>query len=853
MNYLALHFDTDFLVGTICADEGNLSFPIKNGNDECLWLYFYNDPYSGNISFGKENQKHCNQCTTNYIGNFIELIENENNTFQLGEYEYPIIEILRLSKLLEKLKNNFSTQTYESYENIPTLLTFSLSINELAKKTIVDYLKKQGFDIISYTIPIAELACKYAIENNNIDLTNGSIVIFVEATNTNLHFANLIFTVDYFLTNGQTETKKGLGIDPRKRALLKHIVNKIGTMGILSEDEKEKEYKLMEPKTVDWLNALDMQTNDAPFEVIEALSKMPNHKKRVLVYKSKISEYTQSDIKIIVDTYKEYINNNISQDVSAIVLLGTLFQNEIIRNKFQSLIPKDKLLVYSNKDIHNILSVYPKIDFNRYISEQGRIEAKAVADKLKKEEELAKEAAKTKAEKDAKDKAVADAKKESEKQKARELYEQAIALDKGESLDAALIKIKDAISLDTERIEYNIFRDSLNTKIRERNEKTEKYSSWYKDAESYEQTGELDLALKAYKNAQQIFDSSELRKKIVKIETSIEKQATATKVNSLITLAIALANKGKFEEAIANVQKVLEVDPTNNNAKDTLNDILALNSNIEAEKQYKLIIAEADKYFKEASYDEAIEEYYKAYSLKPGDKYCDKQINKIKKIFEEKGNKEKSDNILANGDNLFLDKKWSEAKSQYQLALNVCPQNNVIQNKIDQCDEKIQEEEHIFNGLKSDAVFASKADNFEEAISLYEKALKMKPDDQEIKSRIEKIKSDLKSGKNKKIIPEQPKTSGDFLGAKNTPKSSDITNDKNFLRNKEKTENRNAANNDNFLGNKRENKIATTSNDNFLGNKSVKNSTITKEQDNFISKSPKKEIVDDNFLKKKNA
>lgn len=679
-NYLALHFDTDFLVGTICADEGNLSFPIINGNDECLWLYFYNDPYSGNISFGKENQKHCNQCTTNYIGNFIELIENENNTFQLGEYEYPIIEILRLSKLLEKLKNNFSTQTYESYENIPTLLTFSLSINELAKKTIVDYLKKQGFNIISYTIPIAELACKYAIVNNNIGFTNGNIVIFVEATNTNLHFANLIFTVDYFLSNGQNETKKGLGIDPRKRALLKHIVNKIGTMGILSEDEKEKEYKLMEPKTVDWLNALDMQTNDAPFEVIEALSKMPNHKKRVLVYKSKISEYTQSDIKIIIDTYKEYINNNISQDVSAIVLLGTLFQNEIIRNKFQSLIPKDKLLVYSNKDIHDILSVYPKIDFNRYISEQGRIEAKAVADKLKKEEELAKEAAKTKAEKDAKDKAVADAKKESEKQKASELYEQAIALDKGESLDAALIKIKDAISLDTERIEYNIFQDSLNTKIRERNEKTEKYSSWYKDAETYEQTGELDLALKAYKNAQQIFDSADLRKKIVKLDSYIEKLAIETKANNFIEIAIKLADKEKFEEAISNINKALEIDPKSKSAKETLekiyviqknidivnklynnaeslynngnlaearivlNQLLEIDSNhkeaklklnaidknlLENEKQYNTLIKEANRYLNELRFESATSTYNEALKIRPNDEYCLAQLNVV--------------------------------------------------------------------------------------------------------------------------------------------------------------------------------------------------------------------------------
>jgi tetratricopeptide (TPR) repeat protein len=743
-NYLAIHIDTDFLVGTICADEENLSYPIRNGDDECFWLYFYNDPFSGNISFGKDNQKHCNQGETNYIGNFIELIESKNNTFQIGEYEYPVIELLRHSKIIEKLQSDFSTQTYESQDKIPTLLTFSLSINDLAKKTIVDYLKKQSFDIISYTIPLTELVCKYAIMNNNINFKNGDVVTFLEATNTNLHLTKLVFTTDYFLSDGTPEPKQGLGIDPRRRALLKHIVNKIGTMGVLSETQKEIEYKLMEPKTVDWLNALDMQTNDAPFPIVEALSKMPNQKKRVLVYKSKISEFTQSDIKLIVDTYKDYVNRIISQEVSAIVLLGNLFQNEIIKNKFQSLIPNDRLLVYTNRDIQNILSIYPKIDFNRYISEQGRIETRAEADRQRKAEEIAKEAAKAKANKDAADKAAAEAKKEKDKQEAQRLYEQAVKLDKDESLDDALVKIKDAILRDPERTEYPRFRDALNAKIKDRNDKTDEYQAWYKDAEAYEQSNDLENALKAYQYAQKLFDSAELRKKIVETERKIEKQTKETKINNFISIAIILADKGKFEDAISNINKALEIDPANKATKEALNQIYTLQHNEETKKQYKEIVNKADKFFKEQNFDNAIEQYNEALLLKTGDKHCTDQIAKSKELILQKQNREKADRIIGEANKFFQEELWEDAKAKYEQALLICPNDKNVQSKIKDCSDKIKAIEDSYKGLLFEATVAEKKKKLQEALSLLEQAKKIKPEDAELIERIKKIQNKMK-------------------------------------------------------------------------------------------------------------
>jgi tetratricopeptide (TPR) repeat protein len=689
-NYLALHIDFDFLAGTVCADENNLSYPIKNGNDDFLWLYFYNDPYSNIVSFGKENQKHCSEGKTNYYGNFIELIESDNNTFSIGEYEYPIIELLRYSKIIDKLKNEFSTRTLESQDNIPTLLTFSLSIGELAKQKLVDYLKRQGFNIVSYTIPLAELSCYYALKNSNVNYANGNSVTFLEASNSNLHLLKLMFTADYFILDGKPETKQGLGIDPRKRALLKFVINKIGTMGILTEQEKETEYKIMEPKTDEWLNRLDMQTGNAPVDINESLSKMPNAKRRVLIYKDRIAEFTNSDIKLILDTYHDYVKRNISQDVSAIILLGNCFQNDIIKSKFQNLIPQDRLYVFANKDIQNILSVYPKIDFKRYIDQEARIKALAQAEEQKKAEQRALED-KIRKEQEAEEKRFAEEKKAEENRKeAQKRYRRAMESDKENKLQDALANIENAISLDHENVEYKHLADTLKKKIKDLSDKTEKYKSWLKDAESYEQSGDLNNALKAYKYAQDVFDSSELRKKIVETETKIEQQTNETKINGFISIAVALSEKGKWEDAINNINKALEIDPANKTAKETLHNIYT------------------------------------------------QQHHREEDLIRQKEMREKAEKIVAEADSLFANENWETAKSKYEEAEKLFPNDETLQSKIKQCVEKIKAKKDEFDEFVFNANIAEKKGNLSEALNLLEQALKIKYDD-EIKSKIKKL------------------------------------------------------------------------------------------------------------------
>ena len=82
MSYLLLHIDTEFIVGAVSADNGN-SYPVTNGNDDLLWLYFFNNPHQNRISFGKDNKTHYNSNEVNYYGRFFEMVENEQETFTI--------------------------------------------------------------------------------------------------------------------------------------------------------------------------------------------------------------------------------------------------------------------------------------------------------------------------------------------------------------------------------------------------------------------------------------------------------------------------------------------------------------------------------------------------------------------------------------------------------------------------------------------------------------------------------------------------------------------------------------------------------------------------------------------------
>jgi tetratricopeptide (TPR) repeat protein len=575
MNYLVLHIDVEFIVGAVCTDNGN-SYPITGGNDDLLWLYFFNNPHQNRISFGKDNKTHFNHKEINYYGRLFDLIENEHETFTIRGIRKKSIELLEYSDLLKTLKEKYKSVTHEDITQIPTLIVFSLSISELAKQKTVEYLKSQGFQIDSYTIPLSELVCYYPFSKKEFIPADGNVALLLAATNTSLHLMKLLFSNNYFMIDGEIKTCKGKGIDPRKRALVKFVVNEINkSVGALStQDEIEEECAIKEQRAEEWLKRIDAQTHDRPLPINDSLSIMPSSTRQILVRKDNIESDTGHYIQELMDIFDAYKSDNVSGNVSAIFLLGDCFQNSLVKMRFEKIIHNEKLFVYANKDIQQILSVYPKIDFKRYIDQEARIKALAEVEELKQAEQRVLEDRKRK-EAEAEVKRRAEAQKaEQNRKEAQKLFERAVELEKKGKLDDARMNVENAVLLDSNNAEYTRFLSVLKDALSEHKIKTEQYKSLLNKAENHIGNKDLESALNVYELAKEIFDSAEIRNTILEIKEKIKnRKQQIEEIRKLLNNAETLLSRNLLTESETEFNKVLSIDANNREAKARLQEI----------------------------------------------------------------------------------------------------------------------------------------------------------------------------------------------------------------------------------------------------------------------------------------
>jgi len=736
MSYLVLHIDVEFIVGTVCADNGT-SYPITNDKDELLWLYFHNNPHQNSISFGKDNKPHFNNSEVNYYGRFFDYIEKEVESFTLRGIDYPVIELLKESGLLSIFCNAFHQYKLDDSDAIPTLITFSSSISDNAKQKTVDYLRKQKFQIDSYTIPIAELTCYHALNKKGLKVANGSIAVFMEASNSTLNLIKLSLSDNYFLKDGQTISYKGKGLDPRKRALVRFIVNEVNkSTGVLSsEDEKEDEIDRLEYKADDWLKRLDAQTRNMPFHIPSvSFSKAPNMRREVFVWKNDLDSDTGQYTQELRDIFEAFRNDHVKGEVAIVFLLGNCFQSDRVKSSFKLLVGSERLCLYANKDIQEVLAMYPKIDFKRYSSEEARIKAQAEAEKKKLAEQLAFEDNKRKeAEKEAKRQAE-NQEKENKRREAQLLFERAFQLEKEGKLEDAKVNAENALLSDRGNKEFKVFLQELDEKIKTLNDKNDLYKSFLNKGDKFLENNELEKALEEFELAQSVFDNAEIIRKIIEVKRLIKnKEKRKATIYQLLTEIQSLMSRDELLMAKEKIGEVLTIDKDNTKAKALLPEI-------------------------------------------------EQSLKQQKKERQEKENREKGEKILLAADNLFNDDRWEEAKCQYEMALNFCPKDKRINDKIKQCNDKIKAKDDAFNDLIFEATVVEQKGDFKKALKYLESAAKIKPDHAETKKKIKIIRLNIEfESENTKKTPLK---GDDFFLVHKLPKpdDSDFLNTKMYVK-----------------------------------------------------------------------
>jgi tetratricopeptide (TPR) repeat protein len=749
-NYLVLHVDLEFIAASICKVNGS-HFPIEYGNEELLWLYFFNDIYHNRITFGKENKEHFHNLERNYYGDFLNQITDNDSKFIRNGIQRPVIELLENSGILNLFVEKYKDRTpFASIDKVPALITFSSTVTDVSRQMLTEYLSSKNFKIESNAIPIAELVTYYYWKENKFTANNEKVVLFLEATNTTLHLMKLKFIDGYFLKEEQSVEKyPGKGYDPRKKAIINFVVNEVNkSTGLLdSRQQIEKECERFESSADGWLKRVDAAGKNIPVNIKEiGLSPALSIRRNVLVRKDHIEEDTGYYISELINIYRTFEDKEVEEKtaIAAVILFGECFNNSLIKDKF-TLLLRDKLVVTPVAHLSEILSVYPEIDFKKYSGEGHRKNI------LKKAEDDAKskKAAKLNEDKAAREKELRKQDELRNKQIAADLFEKAKELKKDGKLVEAITKVEKAKSLNPAHTEIGLFYEQLTKEKKEIDVKTEKYNGYLKDAEKCHAKGEIKDALSKYKLAQKIFDSFKIKQSIENLYTELEElkskkesENVNKKVQEYIEEATNLTNQNNLWEALKVLDKASKLS---NNDQEILKKRTEVDTLIELQTtEYNMYKDEADSNFAEGNFESAEQSYTKALDIRPDDAHCLMQLEHISdenKKQEDKKNEYKDTIEIAS---LSIGKEdWDNAEKLYIKALALKPNDTHCLTQLEKIlhirkkleDKKSAEQSKMAEKEKEYKKYIESASSFfigeewDDAEKLYRKALVIKPGD----------------------------------------------------------------------------------------------------------------------------
>ena len=269
--------------------------------------------------------------------------------------------------------------------------------------------------------------------------------------------------------------------------------------------------------------------------------------------------------------------------------------------------------------------------------------------------------------------------------------------------------------------------------------------------------GDLYAAKNVYEQAQQMRPSDPVpQNAIIEINDLLRKKLEEeNQYKSVIRKADLAYDEKRYEEGIDLYNKALSIQEEQYAKDQIIKAQLALkNQEDEAlNREYQAIIKKANDYFSTERYESALEEYNRALTVLPSDKYAQDRRDETQQILdnraerseEENAKKAVFDKLVAEADMIFDSKKYIDAKIKYEDALRLYPSDPYLLKRV---EESIRLSKKEGEGLeeaayrkvvdKADEYFA--AANYEKAKKLYERALTLRSYDTYPKNQLDEIR-----------------------------------------------------------------------------------------------------------------
>jgi len=339
---------------------------------------------------------------------------------------------------------------------------------------------------------------------------------------------------------------------------------------------------------------------------------------------------------------------------------------------------------------------------------------------------------------------------ESDWEKAKAKYKEAIAIDAGQPLPAQKIAEIEKIQADAKaeadkKENYNkaiLAADDLFTK-----------KKWEDSKVKYMEAAGID-ASQAYPNTR----IAEIDKLMGNAAAEAERKA---KYDAAIKAGDQLLGSGSLVESKAKFNEAIAIDGTQAYPKEKIAAIDKLIAENAAEKQksekYKAAVAAADNLFEQSKWPEAKIKYQEALGISPGEAY---PVQKIAEIDKNIGVEAKVKGLLAEGKSFFDQNKLELALDKYQEVIAIESTNATAKTQIDIINAKLSalqsnaEREANFEKLKTEGFALADKKEYQNAISKLEQALTIKADSG-VTSKITELKAAIAAQNDKKSLEEK--------------------------------------------------------------------------------------------------
>ncbi|PKP17904.1 MAG: hypothetical protein CVU05_14660, partial [Bacteroidetes bacterium HGW-Bacteroidetes-21] len=252
---------------------------------------------------------------------------------------------------------------------------------------------------------------------------------------------------------------------------------------------------------------------------------------------------------------------------------------------------------------------------------------------------------------------------------------------------------------------------------------------------------------------------TEIEKLLADAEAQKKAEAEAKAKDDAYKAAVAKGdaafNTKKFPEAKTAYNEALAIKATEAYPKQKITEIDKLLADAEAQKKaeaeakakddaYKAAVAKGDAAFNTKKYPDAKTAYNEALTIKANEAYPKQKLTEIDKLLadaeaqkkaesEAKAKEQAYNTAITKGDAAFNGKKWTEAKTAYNEALGIKPNEKYPTDKLTaiaaqeklEADAKSKDENYKSAINKADAAFSSK--KWAEAKTGYNDALTYKP------------------------------------------------------------------------------------------------------------------------------